>query len=467
VLPPDVQALRRYHERTKHSLASVRASRHWLDWSIKPLPFKIYRGLEPIRPPDDIGRLCRLSNGVLRWRDGPGGERYGFRGAPTTGALYHVELYLATAARDDLQAGLYHYGADDHALRRLRDGDVRDALVAATGGLDVVAAAPLVFVLTSTFWRNAWKYQARAYRHAFWDSGAVLANLLALAAADGEPVSVLMGFDDDAVDGLLGIDGVREASLTVVPVGEGAPPPPPVSPRPLDLPTMPLSSRDVRYAEIEDAHRASRLRADEVADWRSRAGTVAHGIAPRIAVGAIDDVIERRRSTRRFRPGPIARAHLDALLRDGAATVPGDSFSPDPVQQYLLVNDVEGLEPGAYVAEGSDLRIIHRGDPRQVGGALALGQELGADAAVDIFFLADLDAVLGRLGGRGYRVAQMAGGIQGARVELAATALGLGATGLTFFDDEVTRLFEPAAEGRQVMYLVAVGQSRGPHEPAG
>jgi hypothetical protein len=75
---------------------SVQTSRHRLDWSIKPLPFKVYAGLEPIRPPDEIGRLCRLSNGVLRWREVPGGERYGFRGAPTTGALYHIELYVAT-----------------------------------------------------------------------------------------------------------------------------------------------------------------------------------------------------------------------------------------------------------------------------------------------------------------------------------------------------------------------------------
>jgi hypothetical protein len=102
-------ALRRYHEGTKHSPASVRASGHWLDWSIKPLPFKVYLDLDPIPPPPDIGRLCRLSNGVLLWRETPGGERYGFRGAPTTGALYHVEVYLATAEREDLPAGLYHY----------------------------------------------------------------------------------------------------------------------------------------------------------------------------------------------------------------------------------------------------------------------------------------------------------------------------------------------------------------------
>ncbi|MGH2472865.1 MAG: hypothetical protein ACRDG6_10745 [Candidatus Limnocylindria bacterium] len=63
--------------------------------------------------PDDLARLCRNSNGVPRWRRGPSGERYGFRAAPCTGALYHVELYLAAAERNDLAAGLYHYGAYD------------------------------------------------------------------------------------------------------------------------------------------------------------------------------------------------------------------------------------------------------------------------------------------------------------------------------------------------------------------
>jgi len=53
----------------------------------------------------------------------------------------------------------------------------------------------------------------------------------------------------------------------------------------------------------------------------------------------------------------------------------------------------------------------------------------------------------------------MAGGIAGERLELAATALGLGATGLTFFDDQVTAFFEPASAGQQVMYLAAVGHS--------
>ena len=45
----------------------------------------------------------------------------------------------------------------------------------------------------------------------------------------------------------------------------------------------------------------------------------------------------------------------------------------------------------------------------------------------------------------------------GGKLYLAAYALRLGATGLTFFDDDVTTYFSPHAEGKSVMFLVALG----------
>ncbi len=65
--------------------------------------------------------------------------------------------------------------------------------------------------------------------------------------------------------------------------------------------------------------------------------------------------------------------------------------------------------------------------------------------------------VLGRFGNRGYRVAQLEGGIIAGRMYLGAYAHGFGATGLTFFDDDVTDFFSPHAAGKSVMFLVALG----------
>ena len=76
-----------------------------------------------------------------------------------------------------------------------------------------------------------------------------------------------------------------------------------------------------------------------------------------------------------------------------------------------------------------------------------------------MYMLCDLPAVLDRFGNRGYRAAQMEGGILGGRIYLGAYAQRLGATGLTFFDDDVTAFFGPHADGKAVMFLTAVGRS--------
>ena len=126
-----------------------------------------------VPPTLDLPRLARLlyfSAGVLRRRAYPGGEIY-FRAAACTGALYHIDLYAAVGDLPDLAAGVYHFGPHDFALRLLRSGDHRAWLVEATAGDPTVAAAPVVLLATSTFWRNAWKYRTRTYRHCFWDAG--------------------------------------------------------------------------------------------------------------------------------------------------------------------------------------------------------------------------------------------------------------------------------------------------------
>jgi nitroreductase len=88
---------------------------------------------------------------------------------------------------------------------------------------------------------------------------------------------------------------------------------------------------------------------------------------------------------------------------------------------------------------------------------LALEQDLGGDAAVNIYLLSDLDPVLSVFGARGYRLAQLGGALVAGKLYLADYALGLGATGLTFYDQAVTDAFSPHATGKRVMFLIAIG----------
>ena len=81
-----------------------------------------------------------------------------------------------------------------------------------------------------------------------------------------------------------------------------------------------------------------------------------------------------------------------------------------------------------------------------------------ANASVNLYFLSELAAVLERFGNRGYRAAQLEASIAAGKIYLAAYAQGLGATGLTFYDDAVTEFFSPHASNKSVMFLVAVGK---------
>lgn len=416
------------------------------------------------------------SAGITKHLRFPGGTMP-FRAASCTGALYHIELYVVCADLPGLAAGVYQYGAHDHALRRLRTGDFREALVAATGAEPSIAHAPVTLVYTSTFWRNTWKYQARAYRHAFWDSGTIIANTLAMAAAHDLPARVVLGYADAEVNRLVGVDADREAAVALVALGRAAEPPGASAAVDLvNLETLPLSAHEVEYPAIRAFHEASSLEtAAEAAAWRAhtpsgQASIRTHEsdipLAPLPASewpqDPIEVVIRRRGSSRHFAGSPISFNALSTMLRCAAAGFPTD-FRSDETSSladcYVIANAVEGLAPGTYALShgAKTLEPLRTGSFRREAGFLALMQELGATAAANVYFLAELPPILEQLGNRGYRAAQLDAAIAGGRIYLAAYALGLGASGLTFFDDEVTAFFSPHAKGKSVLFLTAVG----------
>lgn len=492
----DVSAAWSYHDDTKHSVASVQSNRHFLDWDNKPLPFKVYRDAESLSLAEEalvsegggpgalesiagqgaeahaslsvesLTRLLWLSAGITHTKDLGGGERYYFRAAACTGALYHIDVYVVCGDIPGLAAGVYQFAPQEFALRRLRRGDYRAQLVAATAGESHVAQAPATLVLASTYWRNSWKYQDRAYRHCFWDAGTLLANLLAAASSEALAAQLVCGFVDGEVEHLLGLDAQREGAVAMIAVGDQAHAvgSARVSLEGLNVETLPLSRHELRYPTIIDMHDASKLETpDDVATWRASPAIVSRTTEPLpIDVNdTIATVIRRRGSSRRFQRASIDRAQLEVLLRAADAPICGDFAGPHH-DLYLIVNAVEGVAPGTYYFDRRtrDVVLLRSGQYRAEAGYLGLGQELPADAAVNLYALADLRPILHRFGNRGYRVAQLEAAIAGGRIYLAAYAMRLGATGLTFFDDDVTRFFSPHADGKSVLFLTAVGHAR-------
>ena len=124
----------------------------------------------------------------------------------------------------------------------------------------------------------------------------------------------------------------------------------------------------------------------------------------------------------------------------------------------------DGLPSGAYLFHRRTRRLecLKEGEFRRQAYNLGLEQELPAEASVAVFFLADLPAILERYGNRGYRAVQLEAGILGGKLYLAAYSLGLAATGLTFYDDDVVEFFSPHAQGKSAIFLTALGHRARP-----
>jgi len=491
---------REYHDRTAHSPASVRTSGHTLEWDIKPFPFKVYTDLAALALPrelDPLGTdtlaaladptptvsslgLSQLATGlyyaagVTKKKTYQGGGEILFRAAASTGALYQTEVYVVVGEVAGLEPGVYHFGPGDFALRRLRGGDVRAAL-AESATDDSIRRRSATVVLTAIYWRNTWKYQARGYRHLFWDSGTLLAHLLAVGGALGLGPRLYTGFVDADLNRLLGVDAEQEAALELVTLGpEGTRAPPVATVDDSRHPYMPLSSSQVDYPLLREIHVASMLETpDDVRAWRAGgSGTrVSEGAphalvtlpAARAASGrGLGETIQRRGSTRQFGHVPLSAVELATAL--WAATRSLDADVPAGlVDLYLIVNAVDGVEPGAYGYRASEhaLEPLKAGSYRNESSYLCLEQPLGGDAAAVIYFLAPLDRILPAFGNRVYRLANLEAGIAGGRAYLAAYAQGFGASGLTFYDGHVVEFFSPHAAGKDAIFVVALGRAAG------
>ena len=488
-----------YHQSTKL---------FYLDLQRKPPAYKRYRALLPLPLPAEVSPLAAptleavaatgpavsqaqtfdfttlagllfFSAGRIRTRTFAGVGEVSFRAAASAGGLYPIETYVVCGDLPGLAAGVYHFSPADFALRCLRQGDYRGALARAIGGDLTIASAPGTLVFSAIFWRSAWKYRGRSYRYCFWDNGTIVANLLAAATAAGQPARVLMGFVDAQVNHLLGLDGHREASTCLVSLGQPAavlslaetdqvPP--------LSAETEPSSREEIDYPEMARLHTASALTTpEEVVAWRgSLTPKPAPSPGPRsplrslepvlAASSTLGEVIRQRGSTRRFARQSMSFSQLSAILAHATTGVPADFLGPGGTSLlhiYLIAHAVADLPSGSYVLtpQALALQLLRAGDFRAEAGHLCFEQALGADASVVVCFMADLEGVFQRFGNRGYRAVQLEAGILGGKMYLCAGALGLGASGLTFYDDDVAAFFAPHATGKSAIFVVALGQT--------
>lgn len=225
-MPDNIEIIKAYHQRSKHSLQKYAAGPGTLDWDAQPDPFRHFAGAAQIPLPllkqqradilyedlyrpgriapaawskQNIAALLELSLGLSAWKQyGP--TRWSLRCNPSSGNLHPTEAYLIHTNVSQLAAGVYHYRSDEHSLeaRCLYENKQPDD--------NPLPDNTILLGLSSIHWREAWKYGERAWRYVQLDVGHAIACVRYAAAILGWQMQILDEVTDQQLSQLLGLE---------------------------------------------------------------------------------------------------------------------------------------------------------------------------------------------------------------------------------------------------------------------
>jgi SagB-type dehydrogenase family enzyme len=510
-----------YHHSTKHTYESVRAHPIRLDPATQPSVYRVFEqcpktplptslldvsvptialldaGFDAIpesqlNPPQNLKTLAtwlHLSYGqTIKHQVGQGSRATTtwIRSCPSQGQLYPVELYVAAFAIDGLEPGFYHYSVREFALRKLRTG--HEALAALTRGrpdLNFLKTVPLTILVSTIFWRSAWRYERRGYRQALLDAGHVVGNLTTVALGLGITTIARLRTSNATSRELIGLPpdapfGEEEAVHAMVtwadraanPMPAGNGPPQPMAP----IARAPLSKEFKTYGSIVATHfdcvapgvavKEVRPPHTELTPLPPTYPTVEFPpISEFPGGGNLRKVLLTRYPMTNYDRRSIPRDDfrlLNHLAFRGGSVFPMFPDGPHVglVRPLWVTHDVTGMDDGVwYYNPVTDAwSLLHEGDMRKQAAFLSLEQEWTADGFATCFIVANVNHLMTHAGPDTYRLAHLEAGIVAQRLYLAANALGHGCgfSGL-FYDDEVRNFFGLAQSGWEVMYEVALG----------
>ena len=148
------------------------------------------------------------------------GITHGDRGrtAPSAGALYPLEVVAVVGDVESVQPGVYRYRPRDHAMERMREGDLRGQVARAALRQSWMAQAPVILVLSGVYERTTGKYGERGIRYVHMEVGHAGQNIYLQAEARGLGTTMVGAFQDEMVREVLGLED-RERPLGIMPVG--------------------------------------------------------------------------------------------------------------------------------------------------------------------------------------------------------------------------------------------------------
>ncbi|MBE9097954.1 SagB/ThcOx family dehydrogenase [Vacuolonema iberomarrocanum] len=442
-----------YHEATKHSVVSVQIDPNYVDASTQPQSFKTYPHffrrfpLEPTHPTHQFLALTSAITYQKHYREGT----HLLRVQPSAGALYPTELYVQVRGISGMLDGIYHLEPETNSLTLIYEL-IDDGIEAyfTDAGNDIRLVKGCILLVSCVYFRSSWKYRNRSLRYCFLDSGHHLGAIEASAYASGYDYQLLFDVDWPALNEDFGFE-TKEFFTAAMVVGEVKARATKKPVRRLRSPIPTVSGTD--YFEpnrfIEVGYQAT-LRAQASADS-------AVPLQPRllqqptfpVQPAQWQEAIQQRRSARRFYPTAISQKSFLAVCDALHQPLPG---ALKTLEIYAVLHRVDEQSSGLYrTIDDKTLHCLKTGEFHTQTGHLCINQAIARDCAA-IFFITSAC--------HNYRVSLQQAGVVGHRIYLAATALGLGCSGIgAFYDDEVQAFL---GTDQPVLYAIAVGQTTRP-----
>lgn len=527
----------RYHQFTKHTLQSLHSSSHRLDWNLQPDPFRRYDGSTHFSLPEkmylsDLGlfhtvsrmngshlqsgttlseachpaelnlqslsTLLYFSMSLSAWKQVKGTEhKWALRVNPSSGNLHPTETHILVGEMTGISSGAYHYYVKEHQLEKRSSKNVLSSVWNLLECKN--PAPPLMLVLNSIFWREAWKYQDRAFRYCQLDLGHAAAAICLSTSYIGWGSKIISEFPDQEIAECLGISEFDEKPMLLIPIYPQLELPgqeyssstlnydqPQIDQTNsmedhlqtkaqfIGVPNL-ISSSEVKYESIKTVYEAGHISMGEYLERKAKTSSVQ---IPELDLGS--DPIKLSDEALKLKADPpfrtVVRTRRSAVDMDGKARCSlvrlarilidstrgfNSSFSGPDFYIHILIysHRVDGLAPGVYYFEREQmtLNLVHEGNVRTHAKFVSCLQDIAADGIFAVSLIADMQSAFQNFGERAYRYIHQEAGFIGQLFYLCARALDIDATGIgCFIDDEINN---GLPQGMEVVYNFTFGKA--------
>jgi len=146
-------------------------------------------------------------------------EERGYRTAPSAGARFPLEVYVAIGNVEGISSGLYHYVPQEHHLVKIHQNDLRTELSAAALRQASVRNGAFVVIIAAVFERLTDRYGDRGVRYTHMEVGHASQNIHLQVESLGLGTVIIGSFDDEQMKKILNLPE-NQIPLYLMPIGK-------------------------------------------------------------------------------------------------------------------------------------------------------------------------------------------------------------------------------------------------------